>query len=140
MARRILIVDDSDTARRQLTAEFEQAGYLVSQAREGQEALWRAREQRFDGVITDVHMSTMDGLTFVSELRQLDGYQNTPIFVLTSDSSRERVARGREVGATMWIIKPPDIPLLIDGMRQALEYGISKAPAGGGGQRGGGGS
>jgi len=92
----------------------------VSEAAEGVEALWRAREQRFDLVITDIHMPAMDGLELIRELRKSSGYERTPIYVLTSDGSRDRLAEGRAAGATAWIVKPANMPLLVNAVLDAV--------------------
>lgn len=115
-----LVVDDNPMSRRQLARALEEAGVRVTEAAEGMEGLWRARQAAFDIVITDVHMPTMDGLSFLRELRKLPRYGETPIYVLTSDCSKERLARGRELGATAWVVKPPNLPLLATTVRDAI--------------------
>ncbi|MEY4549198.1 MAG: hypothetical protein RL685_5393 [Pseudomonadota bacterium] len=116
---RVLMVDDSSTSRRQLRLALERVGIQVAEASEGVEGLWRARQQPFDLVLTDIHMPTMDGLEFIRELRKSPGYDATPIYVLTSDGSRDRLAEGRAAGATAWVIKPPNVPLLVDAIVKA---------------------
>jgi two-component system, chemotaxis family, chemotaxis protein CheY len=118
--RRVLTVDDSSVARRQIREALEAAGIKVSEAAEGVEAMWRAREQRFDLIITDIHMPAMDGLEFIRELRKVPGYERTPVYVLTSDGSRERLAEGRAAGATAWIVKPANMPLLVNAVVNAV--------------------
>lgn len=115
----VLMVDDSSTARRQLRVALESAGIHVAEASEGVEGLWRARQQTFDLVLTDIHMPAMDGLEFIRELRKSPGYGQTPIYVLTSDGSRDRLAEGRAAGATAWVIKPPNVALLVDAIVKA---------------------
>jgi two-component system chemotaxis response regulator CheY len=117
---RVLTVDDSSVARRQVREALEAVGISVSEAAEGVEALWRAREQRFDLVITDIHMPAMDGLEFIRELRKSSGYERTPVYVLTSDGSRDRLAEGRAAGATAWIVKPANMPLLVNAVLDAV--------------------
>lgn len=117
---RVLLVDDSSTSRRQLKQALEAAGVSVAEASEGIEGLWRAREQTFDLVLTDIHMPTMDGLEFIRELRKRPVYQQTPIYVLTSDGSRDRLAEGRVAGATAWVLKPPNVPLLVEAILKAI--------------------
>jgi two-component system chemotaxis response regulator CheY len=119
-APRVLTVDDSSVARRQVREALEAVGISVSEAGEGVEALWRAREQRFDLVITDIHMPAMDGLEFIRELRKSPGYERTPVYVLTSDGSRDRLAEGRAAGATAWIVKPANMPLLVSAVLDAV--------------------
>jgi two-component system chemotaxis response regulator CheY len=117
---RVLMVDDSATSRRQLKLALEKAGISVTEASEGVEGLWRARELAFDLVLTDIHMPTMDGLEFIRELRKNPVYRDTPVYVLTSDGSRDRLAEGRAAGATAWVLKPPNVPLLVDAVQKAI--------------------
>lgn len=117
---RILVVDDSASTREGVCSTLRQAGYDTAEACEGSEALWRARTQAFDAVLTDIHMPTMDGLEFISKLRQLRGYGKTPVLVLTSDVTRAHLATGRQLGATAWLVKPPNPTSLITVVREAL--------------------
>lgn len=85
----------------------------MTEAANGAEALWRAREGQFDLIVTDIHMPTMDGLQLLSELRKLPGYADTPVYILTLDATKERLERGRKLGATAWVVKPTDIAALV---------------------------
>ncbi len=102
----ILAVDDSSTMRQMLLITLQNAGHQVIQAEDGMAALDIAREQKFDLVITDVHMPNMDGITLVSELRKLPGFEATPLLVLTTESTASKKQSGKAAGATGWIVKP----------------------------------
>jgi two-component system chemotaxis response regulator CheY len=118
---RILVVDDSAHFRRQVRGALEASGLTVLEASEGSEALWRARSERaFDLVLVDVHMPNLDGITFLREIRKLPGYAEVPIIVVTSDGSRARRVEGRHAGATAWLLKPPDLPGLVNSVHAAL--------------------
>lgn len=117
----ILVVDDSATVRRQTRDALERGGFAVEEAGEGLEGLWRARQQRFDLVLVDVHMPRMDGIAMIRELRRVPGYKTTPVFVLTTDSSLDRAEEGKQAGATAWMVKPPDYDVLVRGIRQMLD-------------------
>jgi two-component system, chemotaxis family, chemotaxis protein CheY len=117
---RVLTVDDSSVSRRQVRQALEAVGVYVCEAAEGVEALWRARQQTFDLIVTDIHMPAMDGLQLIRELRKSPGYERTPVYVLTSDGSRERLAEGRAAGATAWIVKPANIGLLVSAVLDAV--------------------
>jgi len=57
-------------------------------------------------VLTDVNMPRMDGISLVRELRALDHYKFVPMLVLTTESGSDTKQRGKEAGATGWIVKP----------------------------------
>src|SRR5688572_3576109 len=119
-AARILVVDDSSASREVLCSTLRRAGFQTCEATEGSEGLWRARTQNFEAILTDIHMPTMDGLEFIRQVRKLPGYSKVPVFVLTSDVSRARFVEGREVGATAWLVKPPNLVSLVAVIRDAL--------------------
>jgi two-component system chemotaxis response regulator CheY len=102
----ILAVDDSSTMRQMLSFTLQNAGHQVIQAEDGMVALDIAREQKFDLVITDFRMPNMDGITLVSELRKLPGFEATPLLVLTTESAVSKKQSGKAAGATGWIVKP----------------------------------
>jgi two-component system chemotaxis response regulator CheY len=118
---RILLVDDSTAAREQVRLALTAAMRIhITEASDGEEGLWRARTGQHDLVITDMHMPSMNGLTFVRRLRELPEYESVPVLLLTSDPTRERLEEGREVGATSWLIKPPKPEALVMTVRHLL--------------------
>ena len=102
----ILAVDDSASMRQMVRYTLEGAGYKVIQAVDGVEALQLARENSADLVLTDVNMPRMDGISLVRELRALETYKFVPMLVLTTESGAETKTRGKQAGATGWIVKP----------------------------------
>ncbi|MDC7241762.1 MAG: response regulator [Spirochaetales bacterium] len=108
MMKKILIVDDSRTVRESLKFFLKEGGYDVIEAGDGQEALKVISGQTCDLVITDVNMPNMDGLTLIGELRKLPDFKYTPILVLTTESQQNIMDKGKELGATGWIVKPFD--------------------------------
>lgn len=102
----ILAVDDSASMRQMVRFTLESVGYTVVQAADGLEALDYARNGGADLVLTDVNMPRMDGITLVRELRALQHYRFTPMLVLTTESGQETRQRGKQAGATGWIVKP----------------------------------
>jgi two-component system chemotaxis response regulator CheY len=105
-AQSILAVDDSASMRQMVRFTLEGAGYQVLQAADGNEALEVARTRAVDLVLTDVNMPGMDGITLVRELRTLPAYKFVPMLVLTTESGAETKQRGKQAGATGWIVKP----------------------------------
>ncbi len=103
---KILAVDDSASMRQMVAFTLKSAGFDVTDASDGVEALKIAKSQSFDVVISDVNMPNMDGLSLCRELRQLPNFKFTPILMLTTESSPEKKQAGRGAGATGWIVKP----------------------------------
>jgi two-component system chemotaxis response regulator CheY len=116
----ILAVDDSPSMRDMVRIALMSAGFEVSQACDGVEALELARKQTFDLVLSDVNMPNMDGISLIRALRAESAYKYTPILMLTTESSPERKREGKEAGATGWIVKPFDPAMLVATMQRVL--------------------
>jgi len=104
--KRIMIVDDSDTIREAVAAELGAAGYEVSEAADGKEALAMLNGERFDLVICDVNMPVMDGITFVKEARKKPNCRFLPIVMLTTEAGEKKRQEGQMAGAKAWVVKP----------------------------------
>jgi two-component system chemotaxis response regulator CheY len=117
---RILTVDDSISIRQLVATSLREAGYRVAEAGDGREALDIAAAQRFALVITDLNMPRLDGIGLITALRALPAYREVPMLMLTTESSAEMKTRGREAGATGWLVKPFDPQRLLDMVRRML--------------------
>jgi two-component system chemotaxis response regulator CheY len=116
----ILAVDDSASMRQMVRFTLESAGFKVVQAADGVEALDFAKANEVDLVLTDVNMPRMDGITLVRELRALASYKFTPVLVLTTESGSDTKQRGKQAGATGWIVKPFSPEQLISTIARVL--------------------
>src|SRR5687767_15916114 len=117
---RILTVDDSPSMRDMVRIALTSAGFDVTSAADGREALDLARKSAFDLVLSDVNMPVMDGIELIRALRAESAYRHTPILMLTTESSAERKREGKEAGATGWIVKPFDPAQLVATMHRVL--------------------
>ena len=104
--KKILAVDDSASMRQMVSFTLKKAGFDVTEAKDGQEALEIAKSSQFDVVISDVNMPVMDGITLVQNLRTLPQFKFTPILMLTTESGTDKKTEGKAAGATGWIVKP----------------------------------
>lgn len=120
MAKTILAVDDSGSLRQMVAFSLKAAGYDVVQAVDGQDGLDKAKEKTVDLVLTDQNMPIMDGLTLITNLRQLGSYQKVPILMLTTESSDEMKAKGKAAGANGWLVKPFDPKRLIEVVQKVI--------------------
>ena len=120
MPQSILIVDDSPTVRQQLRLCLETGGYSVVEAVNGKTGLEQAEKTKVSMVISDVNMPIMNGIDFIRELRKRPAYKTTPVFVLTTESGANYAQIGKEVGATVWIVKPFKPEMLLKGIKKVL--------------------
>jgi two-component system chemotaxis response regulator CheY len=108
VSKNILIVDDSPSIRQMVEITLKSAGYTITTAVDGQNALQICKSKTFDFVLTDVNMPNMDGITLVKSLRGLAAFKTTPIVVLTTEAGNDMKVKGKEAGATGWMVKPFD--------------------------------
>ena len=116
--KKILVVDDSATVRKQLSRAL--ADFDVHEADSGERGLEVASELQCDLVIVDVNMPGMSGIELVAALRGTDGYSETPIFVVTTESAEDLISAGKKAGATAWIIKPFNPNILVRAVNKLL--------------------
>jgi two-component system chemotaxis response regulator CheY len=116
----ILTVDDSASMRQMVTFTLKSAGHEVTEAKDGVDALEKAKQGKFNLVITDVNMPNMDGIALTRELRGLSEYKFTPILTLTTESGNNKKQAGKEAGATGWIIKPFNPEQLLSTIKKVL--------------------
>jgi two-component system, chemotaxis family, chemotaxis protein CheY len=118
---RILVVDDSTTMRQMVSFTLTDNGHEVTEAADGNKALAEAKAGKFELVITDVNMPGMNGLDLVKSLRAMPEFKFTPILVLTTEAGADVKNRGREVGATGWIVKPFSPEILLQTLKKVLD-------------------
>ena len=105
-APKVLVVEDSFTVRQLQRSILEAAGYRVSMARDGRDALQRlADEHDIALVVTDVEMPELDGLELVKALRADPRTQSLPVIVVTTRGSDDDRRRGIEAGADAYMTK-----------------------------------
>jgi two-component system, chemotaxis family, chemotaxis protein CheY len=106
MAKKILIVDDSESIRELVTLTLEGAGYSVDKGIDGMNGLAQLDGRKIDLIITDLNMPNMDGIEFIREVRKLNTYSTLPILLLTTESQQVKKEEAKAAGATGWIVKP----------------------------------
>lgn len=120
MSKTILAVDDSGSLRQMVVFSLKAAGYSVTEAVDGVDALEKAKTQTFDLVLTDQNMPRMDGLTLIRSLRELTSYARVPILMLTTEFSDEMKAKGKAAGANGWLVKPFDPQRLTEVVKKVI--------------------
>lgn len=109
---KILLVDDSATNRLTVSALIEDQGYRCDLACNGQEAVARCSEERYDLILMDIIMPEMNGLQAALELRALFGEHWVPIIFLTGLSQQQDLIDGLKAGGDDYLTKPVSPELL----------------------------
>ena len=107
--RRVLVVDDDPHIRRILTLNFEDEGYEVSVAVDGDEATEMARTLHPDVMVLDVMMPRSDGFTVLRVLRSSPQTDDIPILLLSAKASDDEVFAGWRSGADSYVTKPFEV-------------------------------
>ena len=106
MAKKVMVVDDSPSLREVVGIALRTAGYEVSEAENGQDALAKLGQGRVNLVICDVNMPVMDGIEFLKQVKKRPEYRFLPILMLTTESRESRKEEGQLAGARAWVVKP----------------------------------
>ena len=123
MPHRVLLVEDEIGMRIGLEDNLRIAGYEVETAEDGEQALQRALQGRFDAILLDLILPVKDGLAVCQELRGKG--IDTPVLMLTAKSQLEERLRGFAVGADDYLVKPFDFMELLARIRVALRRSLS---------------
>jgi DNA-binding response OmpR family regulator len=117
---RILLVDDEQAVQTLLTYPLRKEGYEVVPALDGQEALDRFSEQRFDLVVLDIMLPKLDGIEVCRRLRTRS---QVPIIMLTAKGDELDKVAGLETGADDYITKPFSVREFRSRVKAALRRG-----------------
>ena len=103
---RILLVDDSATARKLIAGKLENSGYHVLSAENGREAIQIARSSSPSLALVDISMPMMDGYAVCRALRDEPATQNVPVVLISGKDGYFEEDRGTAAGASGFITKP----------------------------------
>jgi len=106
----ILLVDDDLTLLEMYEDRLKAEGYTIIQAKNGEEALNKAREVKPALVILDVMMPKVNGFDVLKNLRGDEEFKNVPIIMLTALIQDVDRAQGKKLGATDYIVKSETMP------------------------------
>jgi DNA-binding NtrC family response regulator len=101
---KILIVDDEELIRNLVTAFLSKFGFSYETAVNGEDALEKMRQEKFDAVITDIKMPKMDGIILTSKIS--NQYPGLPVMVMTGFDEEYSAGTAISVGAREFIKKP----------------------------------
>ncbi len=117
----ILIVDDDPQLRQSFERLLTQDGYAVRTAASGEAALGVLRQHAFDLVIMDVCLPGMSGLDTLRAMREVES--KVPVIIMTAFGTTETAIEATKIGAFDYVLKPFDIPEVLDLIGRAIEAG-----------------
>jgi len=117
----LLVVDDDPVVRTLLSAILARAGWSITTASSGEEAMERLAETQFDAVLSDVQMPGMDGRELLTRIRGNGSTAHVPVILMTGTSDPALLASLRSEGATASIAKPIDPRNIVEHIRTALQ-------------------
>jgi len=120
----ILIVDDDEMQRLSARAYLEAAGFSVSESFGGNECIQQLHSMRPDLIILDVMMPDIDGFDVCRHIRSDPDLNRTPVLMVTGLDDQDSIERAFEVGATDFLVKPLNGPLLAYRVRFMLRLSL----------------
>jgi two-component system chemotaxis response regulator CheY len=120
MAKTIMVVDDSASLRQVVGIALKSAGYDVLEGRDGADALSKLTGQKVHLIISDVNMPNMDGITFLTKVKQMPNYKFTPVIMLTTESEEAKKREGQLAGAKAWMVKPFKPDMLLNAVQKLV--------------------
>ncbi|MFM2414951.1 MAG: hypothetical protein RI911_644 [Candidatus Parcubacteria bacterium] len=105
LQKRILLVEDEPAIARAMADKLTTEGFVVIQARDGEDGLAQAIKEHPDLILLDVVMPKMDGMTMLTNLRKDDWGKSAKVIFLTNLSEMEAVQKATELGVFDYIVK-----------------------------------
>jgi chemosensory pili system protein ChpA (sensor histidine kinase/response regulator) len=103
---RVLLVDDSLSVRKFVGHMLEKAGFAVTTAIDGADALARLAEAEFDVMVTDLEMPRLNGYELLEDIRRRPSTRDLPVVVLTTRAGDKHQSLARRLGVNHYMTKP----------------------------------
>ena len=117
---RVLVIEDEPDLLAGVVRPLRKRGYAVDTATDGEEGLFKALSNDYDGIILDVMLPHLDGWEILTRLR---ARKSTPVLMLTArDGTKDRI-RGLDIGADDYLVKPFDLDELMARVRALIRRG-----------------
>ena len=117
-SRKVLVVDDDPAVRKSIDRVLTSKGYAVITAENGEEALRKLNEEKYDLVYTDIRMPGISGLEVAEQVKARKPW--TPVVIITGYGSDASEARAKAAGVSSFMHKPLSPTMIEDSARDAL--------------------
>jgi len=116
--RKVLVVDDDPAVRKSIDRVLSSKGYAVITAENGEEALRKLNEEKYDLVYTDIRMPGMSGLEVAEHVKAQRAW--TPVVIITGYGTDAAEARAKAAGVSGFVHKPLSPEMIEDSARDAM--------------------
>ena len=107
MSSKILIVDDSVTARKIIIDHLVKTSWKVIEAQDGNDGLKKLEEHPDIALIfSDINMPWLNGLEMVEKIKENNQFSDIPICMLTTESAPDALQKAKELGVNAFLVKP----------------------------------
>ena len=121
MPKTIIVIDDSQVIREQVSIVLKQAGYEVVEAEDGVEGAAAIRNNPGASLaICDVNMPKLGGLEMLETISAQGGASSLPVIMLTTEGHPQLIKRAKASGAKGWMIKPFKAELLVAAAKKVI--------------------
>jgi two-component system chemotaxis response regulator CheY len=125
---RFLVVDDFSTMRRVMRALLRDIGFERCEvAEDGSIALEMLKKSKFDFVITDIMMPTMNGFELLAAIKADDNLRYLPVLMVTAEARKDDIVRSMQSGASGYIVKPFTRTTLEERVKKILQKSLATA-------------
>jgi two-component system, OmpR family, phosphate regulon response regulator PhoB len=116
----VLVVEDEAALLTLLRYNLEKEGFVVAEARDGEEALLQLKEQVPDAVLLDWMLPRVSGLELCRQIRRSPAWREVPIIMLTARGEEGDRVRGLDSGADDYVVKPFSTTELVARLRAVI--------------------
>lgn len=116
----VLVVEDEQALAAAVVETLADAGFTVTYAPDGERALTRLQERRFDVMVCDITMPRMDGMTLFRTMRTVPGIEAPPVIFVTGEVEGVEVARFLAESGSPWLAKPFRLADLLEAVGRVL--------------------
>jgi len=125
---RVLLVDDSLSVRKFVGAMLEKAGFEVTTANDGADALARLVEAEFDVLVTDLEMPRLNGYELLEDVRRRPSTRDLPVVILTTRAGDKHQGLARRLGVNHYITKPVAEEAFVRLLESLAPGGVERTP------------
>jgi chemosensory pili system protein ChpA (sensor histidine kinase/response regulator) len=125
---RVLLVDDSLSVRKFLGAMLDKAGFVVTTANDGADALARLAEAEFDVLITDLEMPRLNGYELLEDVRRRPSTRQLPVVILTTRAGDKHQSLARRLGVNHYMTKPVAEEAFVRLVESLAAGGVERTP------------